>query len=389
MYTILTPSQIEIGSGSLASLKEIMAIYDTGSALIVTDKGIRQAGILDRVIKAAGKDAKDFDIFDQVRPNPDIATMEACGQVVESKDYALVIGLGGGSPMDVAKAASVLPANGGKISPLLGRGMIKKPGVPLCLTPTTSGTGSEATQAIVVDDPESGTKMAIWDRHVIPQVVIVDPDLTIGMPASLTADTGLDALVHGLEAYTARTTNPVAQAYARECIQLVSRHLTRAVQDGSDLEARSGMSLAATLGGLAISNGGLGAIHGLAYPLDTVKHIPHGRTVAIMAPWVVDFNRVGNEEVYAWIARFLGEGVDNLDARAASQKAVSGIINLMESVGVSPYLTEQGIQPAEVDDLAREAFRVAQRLLPSNPRDITEDDAVRIYRTAATREPTS
>ena len=205
------------------------------------------------------------------------------------------------------------------------------------------------------------------------------------MPASLTADTGLDALVHGLEAYTARTTNPVAQAYARECIQLVARHLPRAVQDGSDLEARSGMSLAATLGGLAISNGGLGAIHGLAYPLDTVKHSPHGRTVAIMAPWVVDYNRVDNEETYTRIARFLGEDVDNLDSRAASQKAVSGIINLMESVGVSPYLTEHGIQSAEVDDLAKEAFRVSQRLLPSNPRKMAEEDVLGIYRTAATR----
>ncbi|OPX39255.1 MAG: hypothetical protein B1H12_00230 [Desulfobacteraceae bacterium 4484_190.2] len=385
MYTILTPPQIDIGSGSLTSLKGIIASYETGRVLIVTDKGIRQAGILDRVIKAAGKNTKDFDIFDRVLPNPDIPAMEACGQVVESNDYDLVIGLGGGSPMDVAKAASVLPANGGKISPLLGRGMIKRPGVPLCLIPTTSGTGSEATQAIVVDDLESGTKKAIWDRHVIPQVVIVDPDLAIGMPASLTADTGLDALVHGIEAYTARTTNPVVQAYARECIELIARHLPRAVKDGSDLEARSGMSLAAILGGFAISNGGLGAIHGLAYPLDTVKHIPHGRSVAIMAPWVVDFNRVDNEETYARIARFLGKDVDNLDSRAASQKAVSGIIDLMESVGVSPYLTEHGIQSAEVDGLAKEAFRVSQRLLPSNPRNMTEEDAVGIYRAAATR----
>ena len=385
MYTTLTPPQIEMGSGSLKSLKEIIASYGTGRVLIVTDKGIRQAGILDRVIKVAEKNTKDFDIFDRVLPNPDISAMETCGQVVESNDYALVIGLGGGSPMDVAKAASVLPANGGKISHLLGRNMIKKPGLPLCLIPTTSGTGSEATQAIVVDDPASGTKKAIWDRHVIPHVVIVDPDLTIGMPASLTADTGLDALVHGIEAYTARTTNPIAQAYARECIQLIARHLPTAVKDGSNIEARSGMSLAATFGGLAISNGGLGAIHGLAYPLDTIKHIPHGRTVAIMAPWVMDFNRIGNKAIYAHIAGFLGEAVDNLDTRIASQKAVSGLIKLMESVGVSPYLSEHGIRSAEVDDLAKEAFRVAQRLLPSNPRNMTEEDAVGIYRAAATR----
>jgi len=385
MYTILTPPQIEMGSGSLASLKEIMATYDSGRVLMVTDKGIRRSGILDRVINAAQKDTNDFDIFDRVLPNPDIAIMEACGQVVAAADYSLIIGLGGGSPMDLAKAAAVLPTNGGRIKPLLGRGMISKPGLPLCLIPTTAGTGSEATQAIVVDDPESQTKVAIWDRHVMPQVAIIDPDLTIGMPAHLTVDTGLDALVHGIEAYTARSSNPIAQAMARECIQLVARHLPGAVTDGNDPKARVGMSLAATLGGLAISNGGLGAIHGLAYPLDTIKHIPHGRTVAIMAPWVMEFNRVGNEATYARIARFLGEDVDNLDVRAASQKALNGFINLMESVGVSPYLAEHGIPPADVDELAKEAFRGAQRLLPSNPRNMTEDDAVRIYRNAATR----
>ena len=385
MYTILTPPRIEMGSGSLASLKEIIAPYKTAKVLIVTDKGIRQAGILDRVINATGMHAKDFDIFDKVLPNPDIATMEACGLIVLSGNYTLIIGLGGGSPMDVAKAAALLPSNKGRIIPLLGRGMIKKPGVPLCLIPTTSGTGSEATQAIVVDEPESRTKKAIWDRHVIPQVAVVDPDLTIGMPPGLTADTGLDALVHGIEAYTSRTTNPLARVYARECIQLAATHLPRAVKNGSDLEARSGMSLAATLGGVAISNGGLGAIHGLAYPLDTVKHIPHGRAVAIMAPWVMDFNREGNEAVYAQIARFLGEKLERLDARTASQKAVNGLMSLMESVGVSAYLTDHGIKSNEVDTLAREAFRVAQRLLPSNPRDITEDDALSIYRAATKR----
>jgi len=384
MYTILTPSQIEMGSGSLTSLKEIIASYGAGRVLIVTDKGICQNGILDQVIKASGKNINDFYIFDRVLPNPDIPIMEECGQVVESNDFNLIIGLGGGSPMDVAKAAAVLPANGSRIKPLFGRGMVQNPGVPLCLIPTTSGTGSETTQAIVVDDPESKTKMAIWDRHVIPQVVIVDPDLTIGMPTNLTADTGLDALVHGIEAYTVQSTNSVAQAWARECIELVTKYLPRAVKDGKDIKARSGMSLAATLGGLAISNGGLGAIHGLAYPLDTVKHIPHGRSVAIMAPWVVDFNRVGNEDIYARIARFLGMDVDNLDSKAASLKAVKGIIELMKSIGVSPYLTEHGIRSTEVDDLAKEAFRVSQRLLPANPREITKEDAINIYRAAAT-----
>jgi len=382
-YTILTPSRIEIGAGSLVALEAIVERYDTGKALIVTDSGIRQAGILDREIDATGRDAAGLDIYDHVSPNPDVATMEACGREVTAGKYALIIGVGGGSPMDVAKAAAILPANGGRIKPLLGRNLVGKAGVPLCLIPTTAGTGSEVTQAIVVDDHENCTKVAIWDRHVIPEAVLVDPELTVGMPSQLTAETGLDALVHGIEAYTSRTSNPIARLYAGECIRLVAKHLPRAFQDGTDQAARSGMSLAALLGGLAISNGGLGAIHGLAYPLDTIKHLPHGRTVAILAPWVVDFNRLGNEAAYTEIARYLGEEVDHLDRRSASRKTVSGLKNLMASVGVSPHLEDYGIELDEVEALAKEAYRVAQRLLPSNPRSMTEEDVLAVYRAAS------
>jgi alcohol dehydrogenase class IV len=145
------------------------------------------------------------------------------------------------------------------------------------------------------------------------------------------------------------------------------------------------MSLAATLGGLAFSNSGLGAAHGLSLPLDSKKHIPHGRTVAILAPWVIDFNRIGNEDTYARIAGFLGEDVSQSDTRVASQKAAGSLKRLMESVGVSPYLTDHGIQTSEIDDLAREAFRVGQRLMPFNPRDMSEEDVVDIYRAAAVR----
>jgi alcohol dehydrogenase class IV len=385
MYSIVTPSQMKIGVDSLSSLKEIIAGYGAEKTLLVTDKGIRNSGILDHVLKVAEVNPKRLNIFDGVQPNPDIHVMEACGQMVATGDYTFIIGLGGGSPLDVAKAGAVLPANGGKMKPILGRGMIKKRGLPVCLIPTTSGTGSEVTQAVVVADPDSQTKLSIWDPHVVPQFAIVDPALTVGMPRQLTVDTGLDAVVHAIEAYTARTTNPMARLYAQDSIRLVVKHLPQAVQNGRNLEARAGMSLAATLGGLAFSNSGLGAAHGLSLPLDSKKHIPHGRTVAILAPWIMDFNRIGNEDTYARIAGFLGEDVSQSDTRVASQKAASSLKRLMESVGVSPYLTDHGIQATEIDDLAREAFRVGQRLMPFNPRDMSEKDVINIYRAAAVR----
>ncbi len=385
MYTILAPAQLHMGPGSLSALKGIVGGYETGRVLIVTDEGIRTSGILDQVLKAGELSSTRLDIFDGVQSNPEIPLLEACGEKVAAGGYALIIGLGGGSPLDVAKASSLLPANGGKMRPILGRGMIKNQGVPLCLIPTTSGTGSEVTQAVVTGDPEKQTKVSIWDPHVVPRFAVIDPTLTVGMPPRLTADTGLDAVTHAVEAYTVRTTNPVARLYAGEALQLAVRHLAKAVHDGSNMEARAGMSLAATFAGLAFSNAGLGAIHAFCLPLESRKHIPHGRSVAIVSPWIVDFNRVGNEETFAALAGFLGEDISQSDAAAASKKASAGLRRLMESVGVSPCLLDHGIQSGEVDNLAKEAFLVGQRLLPFNAREMTEKDAVEIFRTAAGR----
>lgn len=384
MYSILSPPRIEMGAGSIVTLKDITNVHArSGKVLVVTDEGIREAGILDRVIRAMGKDTAHIDVFDRVRPNPDIATAEACGRAVASGAYSMVIGVGGGSPMDVAKAGAILPTNGGEITPLLGRDTIKKPGVTLCLVPTTSGTGSEVTQALVIYDSEAKTKKAIWDAHLIPSVAVIDPELTVGMPARLSVDTGLDALVHGIEAFASTGSNPFVRVLARECIRLVAAYLPRVLGNGRDLEGRSAMSLAATFGGLAFSNGGLGAIHALSYPLDTDKRMPHGRATAVLAPWIMDYNRIGNEATYAEIARYLGEDVDRLDVETASERSVDRMMRLMESVGVSPYLSRHGILLSEVDRLAREAFRGARRLLRFNPRAMTEEDAVRIYREAA------
>ncbi len=373
MYSIVAPAQLHMGPDSLSALKGIIAGCAPGRILLVTDRGIRDLGILERVLRAAEADRGRLDTFDGVDPNPEIPLMESCGRMVAEGSYALILGVGGGSPMDVAKAASVLPANGGRMKPILGRGMLKKSGVPLCLIPTTSGSGSEVTQAVVTADPERNTKVSIWDPHVVPEFAIVDPVLTIGMPRQLTADTGLDAVVHAIEAYTVKTTNPVSRLYARKAIELIAKHLPRAVQDGKNLKAREGMSLAATLAGLAFSNSGLGAIHGLSLPLESHRHIPHGRSVALMAPWIMDFNRIGNEETFAALAGFLGqEGTPS-----------AALKRLMISVGVSPNLRDHGVQGGEVDELAKEAFRVGQRLMPFNAREMSEQDVIDIYRAAA------
>jgi alcohol dehydrogenase len=382
MYSIVAPAQMHMGPDSLSALKGIIAGTSDGKILLVTDEGIRNSGILERVLQAAQADPARLDIFDRVEPNPDIPLMETCGRMVAEGAYSLILGVGGGSPMDVAKAASVLPANGGKMRPILGRGMLKKSGLPLCLIPTTSGSGSEVTQAVVVADPERKTKVSIWDARVVPESAIIDPVLSAGMPPRLTADTGLDAVVHAIEAYTVRTTNPVARLYAQEAIKLAAKHLPRAVEDGKNMEARAGMSLSATLAGIGFSNSGLGAVHGLSLPLESKKHIAHGRSVAIMAPWIMDFNGIGNEDAFAAVAGFLGEDISRSDARPAGQRASSGLKRLMESIGVSPYLKDHGVEKGEVEDLAREAFRAGQRLMPFNPREMTERDVIDIYHAA-------
>ena len=378
MCDIVQPKILCMGPGALQSLERILRQMDPGRILIVTGPNLRKAGILERVLGSMGSYKDRVETFINPVPEPDVTIVEECARIVREKGYDLIVGLGGGSPMDVAKGAAVVAVHEEGMRPLLGRNLLRRKGIPTILVPTTAGSGTEVTQAVVAYVPEEETKKSIWDPRTMAEAAIVDPELTLQMPPRLTAETGLDALVHAIEGYTSRYANPVSRMYTREAMRLIGRYLPRAYRDGSDLEAREAMARAATLAGIGMSNSGLGAIHALALILDH-KGFTHCQSLAVLAPWVVRFNRLGHEELYARVAEALGEKVQGLRVEEASRKASDALLRLLREMQISPYLKDYGIRKDEVRPLALGAHRVGQRLLPMNIREISEEDALAIF----------
>jgi alcohol dehydrogenase class IV len=381
MYDIVQPRILCMGPGALQSLERILQQMDPRRILIVTGPNVRKAGLLERVLGSTGSYKDRVETFINPAPEPDVAIVEECARLVREKGYDLIVGLGGGSPMDVAKGAAVVAVHEEGMRPLLGRNLLRRKGIPTILIPTTAGSGTEVTQAVVVYVPEEETKKSIWDPRTMAEAAIVDPALTLRMPPRLTAETGLDALVHAIEGYTSRYANPVSRMYTGEAMRLIGRYLARAYRDGSDLEAREAMARAATLAGIGMTNSGLGAIHALALILDH-KGFTHCQSLAVLAPWVMRFNRFGHEELYAQVAEALGERVQGLSAEQASVRGSDVLLRLLKETQISPYLKDYGIRKDEIRSLALGAHKVGQRLLPMNIREISEEDALAIFEQA-------
>jgi len=371
-----------MGRGALQGLEEILRLMEPRNILIVTGPTVTKLGIVDRALEAMGSYKHRVETFINPKPEGDVAIVEECAQRVRERGYDLIIGIGGGSPLDVAKGAAVVAVHEEGMRPLLGRDRLRRKGIPTVLVPTTAGGGTEVTQAAVVDVPEEGSKKSIWDPRIMAEAAIVDPELTLHMPPRLTAETGLDALVHAVEGYTACDGNPVSKMYTSEAMRLIGRYLVRAYRDGSDMEAREAMARAATLAGIGVTNSGLGAIHALALGLDTREGFNHCRSLAVLAPWVMRFNRVGNEALYADIARYLGESVEDLSVKEASLKASEAVLRILHEVGMSSCLKDYGISKDELRPLALRAHMVGQRLLPMNVREVSEEDAIAIFQEA-------
>ena len=382
MYSVVQPKNIYLGAGALSQIKWVIETIEPRNILLVCGPTIEKLGFVDRTLQAMGSYRNCAEIFVNPKPEPDIDIVEDCAKQAREAGTDLIIGLGGGSPMDVAKGAAVVATHEGGMRPLLGRNLLKKKGIPVILIPTTAGSGTESTQAVVVEDPDEKVKKSIWDPRTMAEAAIVDPELTLDMPPRLTAETGLDALLHAVEGYTSREANPMSRLYALEAMQLIGKYLIKAYQQGSDLEAREAMARAATLAGIGCSNGGLGAIHALALGIDALEGFTHCRSLAVLAPWVIRFNSIGNETLYADIAKALGDNLEGLSAERASLKAHEAFLYLFEKVGFSPYLKDYGIKRAEINALALKAHRVGQRLMYTNIREISEEQAISLFQEA-------
>jgi alcohol dehydrogenase len=349
-------------------------------ALVVTDAGLVGAGLLGPVRDSLEASGFSVAVFDGVVADPPENILMACVAQARDADIDIVIGLGGGSSLDVAKLASVLVRTPQPLAGMYGIGKVQGERAALVLVPTTAGTGSEVTNISVLTTGAT-TKMGVVSPQLFADFVLLDAELTLGLPASHTAATGIDAMVHAIEAYTSRhRKNPISDALAREALRLLGANLVRACQDGRDRPAREAMLLGACLAGQAFTNAPVAAVHALAYPLGGHYHVPHGLSNALMLGPVLRFNARAAAPLYAELADVL-LGPGSRDADEGSDAFVGAMESLMDRSGAPRRLRDVGVTDNSLALLAADAM-IHSRLLVNNPVEVTEADALALYREA-------
>lgn len=364
------------GPGSVRRLGELLP---AGRCLFVTDAKLRELGLADAALAALNERGVEPVVFDAVEADPSQDTLLAA--VEAGRGCSSAIGFGGGSPMDVAKLAAYLLGSGDALQEIWGLGKALGARLPLVLVPTTAGTGSEATPISVITVGGS-VKLAVNSWPLAPDWAILDPELTLGLPREVTAATGIDAMVHAIEAYTsARLKNPLSDALAREALRLLSGNLLRACDHPGDIEAREQMLLGAHLAGVAFANAPVAGVHALAYPLGGHFHVPHGLSNALMLAHVLGHNMPAAMTSYAELGTLLDPALEGVGVQARAQGFVERMSTLCRSAGVPMRLRDVGIGAEHLDLLASEAMQ-QERLLVNNPCPITEADARRLYEAA-------
>ncbi len=368
--------QLIAGPGSARRLGPLLP---PGRCLFVTDATLRALGLCDAPLQGLAEAGIEPILFDAVEPDPSQATLMAA--VAAGEGASSVVGFGGGSPMDVAKLAAYLIATGEDLDTLWGVGKAVGARLPLALVPTTAGTGSEATPVTVIT-VQGAEKRGVSSRALVPDWAILDADLTLGLPREVTAATGIDAMVHAIEAYTsARLKNPMSDMLAREALKLLTSNLLAACERPDDGEARAAMLLGAHLAGIAFANAPVAGVHALAYPLGGHFHVPHGLSNALMLSHVLGHNMPAAMTSYAELGTLLDPALAEVGTQAQARGLVELLSDLSRRAGVPQRLSEVGVGSEHLDMLAREAMK-QERLLINNPCPITEADARRLYEAA-------
>lgn len=385
-FPFLLPTRIEFGLG-VAEQVAVEARRFGARALVVSDPGVERVGLVAAVrerLESAGLDVK---AFTGVEANPRVATVDEVAGVARDHGADVIVALGGGSAIDSAKAASAVARYGGTILDYEGLERVPGPGIPVVAIPTTAGTGSEVTMWAIVTDTVRQFKAPIGSFHLAPRVALVDPLTTVTLPAALTAATGIDALTHAIEAYTARCSNPVSDALALYAIELISTYLERAASQGDDLEARSAMMLGSLLAGIGFGNADTAAAHSMAEALGAVFDVAHGTANAIFLPFVMAHNMPAALERTARIAVAMGLDTDGLSLPAAAAAAVAGVSDLTRRLGI-PSLADTGVTDADLPKLAATAMMNSGT--PDNPITMNEASFHALFAAALhAGEPTS
>ncbi|CCF19963.1 Iron-containing alcohol dehydrogenase [Pseudorhizobium banfieldiae] len=382
-FVFSTTAQIVFRPGAAAAIGELIGQRLGRRVLFVTDPGLRKLGLCEPALASLSASGIETTIFDGVEADPSIGTVMSAAAAATAGDVSGVIGFGGGSSLDVAKVVALLCGSGEPIEEAWGVGNAKGPRLPLVLVPTTAGTGSEVTPVSIIT-VGGDEKRGVSSPVILPDVAVLDPDLTLGLPPGITAATGIDAMVHAIEAYasTNANNNPLSKMLARQALLLLGANIEKAVFEGQDREARGAMLLGSMLAGQAFANSPVAAVHALAYPIGGRFHVPHGLSNALVLPHVLRFNAPAASSVYAEIAGDVFPEITWEEGEQGRCAAfIEGLAELSVKLGLQSRLRDVGIGQADLPSMARDAMKQT-RLLVNNPREVTEADALAIYKAA-------
>jgi alcohol dehydrogenase class IV len=372
-----TVRRIVSGFGSLETLGDEIRRLKGTKIFIVTDPGIKAAGLVDLMAGVLDRMKIHHRFFTEVEPDPKIEVVFS--SLAAAKDFGpdLIIGFGGGSSLDISKVTSVMMTNAGPIEKYFGMELVPEPGIPLILVPTTSGTGSEMTSICVLSDTANKVKKGIVSEQMFARTALLDPQLTLGLPPHITATTGMDALVHAIESYTGVRATIFTDTLNLQAICLIATNLRKAFAQGENREARENMLNASCLAGMAFSNTQNGLDHALALAIGGKFHLPHGLLTAFILPWVMEYNLFANPDKFMQIARAFGESPDGLPEVEGARLSVRAIKSLLEDLGISPKLSEYGVPREEIPALSKATIGAA-RLISNNPRKVLEKDVIKL-----------
>ena len=377
---IYLPPLSLIGPGALKDLGEELKELPYKKALFVTDKVLVKIGVADKVLEVLKASGVEVVVFDNVQPNPTVKNVTNGLKLLQENSCDFILTLGGGSPQDCGKAIGILATNGGDVKDYEGVHVSKKPALPIIAINTTAGTASEVTINYVITDVKRQVKMVMVDKNCLVSIAVNDPELMLGKPAALTAATGMDALTHAIETYVTKGAFGWSDALALEAIKLISKSLEDAVHNGSDIEARSKMAWGQFIAGQAFSNAGLGFVHSMAHQLGGMYDLPHGVANAVLLPHVEKFNIPACANKLKKVARAMGVGVLDMSDEEGANAAIEAIKKLSKAVGIPSGLKELGVKEEDFEVMAKNA--IADVCTGGNPRDVTEEDAIAIYKAA-------
>lgn len=368
------------GPGARKELPGVVARLGYKKALVVTDKGLMKFGVAKMVLDVLDEAAIPYEIYDEVKPNPTVTNVKMGVEACKKAEADFIIAIGGGSSMDTAKGIGIICNNPefSDVISLEGVADTKKKTVPIIALPTTAGTAAETTINYVIIDEEKQKKMVCVDPNDIPAVAIIDAELMYSLPKSLTAATGMDAMTHAIEGLITKGAWELSDMFEIKAIEMIHKYLPIAVNEPTNPIGRDGMAVAQYVAGMAFSNVGLGVDHGMAHPLSALHDIPHGVACAMLLPTVMKFNAPAALPKYVDIAKALGVYKDGMTQQEAADAACAEIDNLSRLVGIPTHLSELGITEKDIDALADQA--IVDVCTPGNPREVTRDDIVALYK---------